>query len=160
MDGSLSATAYNVAVRDLRKQLFTKAIGNLTGDALFEQAVQPSLIRRALDGKTKYDFLAGLNRRTVIARALEATDATLVKRFGPDRNAWAFKAGTFPVGPALPPVPYPNRGTYMQVIELHAGMRGRNVVVPGVAESGPHSADQVPLSLAWTYKRMWTLSDK
>jgi len=57
--------------------------------------------------------------------------------------------------PGEVPIPYSNRGTYIQVVELLPdGPIGRNVLPPGVAQTGPHSRDQVPLSRAWTFKPM------
>lgn len=155
VNGSVGAEIYRECVRQIRMQLFTTAVGNLTSEALFTQAMQPSLMADALDGKTKFNYLAGRSREAVLAAAFANAVTELGKRRGEDIRAWQYAAGSITV-PGEVPVPYINRGTYIQVTEFFpTGPLSRSVASPGVAETGPHSADQVPLLRAWTLKPMW-----
>ncbi|MBX3110373.1 MAG: penicillin acylase family protein [Fimbriimonadaceae bacterium] len=155
VQGSVGAEVYRECVRQLRMALFLKSIGNLTGEGLFVQAVQPSVIAEALDGKTKYDYLAGTTRDAVLVASFKAALAELAMKHGSDIRNWQYGAGSITV-PGETPVPYINRGTYIQVTEFFPdGPMARSVASPGVSESGPHAFDQVPLARAWTFKPMW-----
>jgi penicillin amidase len=113
----------------------------LTPD-VFELAAQPSVMLAALQGKTKFNYLQGRKAEDVVLAALSAA------------KSGVYHAPTIKV-PGEDPIPYSNRGTYIQVIELlPSGPSGRNVFPPGVTASGPHSRDQVNLSRAWLYKPM------
>jgi hypothetical protein len=79
--------------------------------------------------------------------------AGLEKKLGSDVGLWGYHAGGIAV-PNEAPIPYGNRGSFIQIVELRTVPRGRSVLTPGVAESGPHSKDQVPLARAWGYKPM------
>lgn len=147
LDGSPSATLYLRAVAELRRGLFQGSIGNLTGDALFETAVQPSVIANALEGTTAYPFLRDAEPAEVLRGALLRAWESL----GTDPLAWPAAAPSFPA-PSGPRVPYSNRGTYIQVTEMADRPFARSVCPPGVEESGPHSANQTDLARTWTYK--------
>lgn len=145
LDGSISAAAYNAFFDAVREEVFTPSIGGLMTPDNFRQAVQPSILVRALAGKTKFDYLAKRMRADVLTSAWQ-------------KAAGKVKAGDRFSAPSIrtiqPPVPYSDRGTYIQIVELLSKPSGRNVLPPGVAETGEHSQDQVPLSRAWTYKPM------
>ena len=152
-DGSHGARIYIQVFDRLREELFTAVLGSFLSPDLFKTALQPSLMLRALEGRTNLDYLAGRTANQVIAAAFDkAFDRMLAER-GPDPTRWWFTPGGIPV-PGSTPVPYGNRGTYIQIVELWSAPSGRNVLPPGVAETGPHSLDQEPLSRAWMYKGM------
>ena len=154
VDGSIGATIYDEAVKELRKELFVPATGGFIQPAIFEQVLQPTVIRNALIGKTKYDFLAGRNAVQILTSAMEKAVANLTAVRGEDPSRWAYRPGAISVrGQAT--IPYINRGTYIQVIELSPRPFGRSVASPGVSEAGDHSADQADLARAWGYKPMW-----
>ncbi len=153
LQDSVGATIYTSLIGSLRMELFAPHVGTMVQPDLFSQAIQPSLILNALEGKTKYSFLAGKKPSEVVAAALERTVDALVKARGENMLAWTFAAQTIAYSGEAP-VPYRDRGTYIQVIEMGANPFGRNVLPPGVAETGQHSRDQVPLSRAWTFKPM------
>ncbi|HWD38958.1 MAG TPA: penicillin acylase family protein [Fimbriimonas sp.] len=151
LDGSRQAVVYRLFVSELRKALFLEATGNFASDATFEQAAQPSVMLAALEGRTKFNYLHGRKAadvcRTALLNAIHGSYSAngVPKRYVP---------GQIRV-PGESAIPYSNRGTYIQVVELLPdGPLGRNVLPPGVAETGPHSRDQVPLSRAWVYKPM------
>lgn len=152
-DGSHGARIYVRTFDALREELFSTVLGGFLTPDLFKTALQPSLMLRALQGKTKVDYLAGRTSAQVVQAAFQKAFDRLVQESGPDPTRWSFVPSGISV-PGLSAVPYGNRGTYIQIIELWKAPAGRNVLPPGVAESGPHSADQEPLSRAWTYKRM------
>lgn len=157
MQGSAPAAAYANFVNALRTEVFAPKIGNLTNPSLFRQAIQPSLIFRAMSGKTKFDWL-GQKAPTMFAQdAVRSTTALLAERSPSGPASWGYRPGTMP-DPSGPRIPYNNRGTYIQITELTPTPAARSVASPGVAESGPHSADQAPLARAWTYKPMLPLS--
>ncbi|MCH7945693.1 MAG: penicillin acylase family protein, partial [Armatimonadetes bacterium] len=152
--GSAGALLYDESVKQLRKILFQQHVGTFLQANLFERILQPTVIRRAMRSETKYDYLAGREPLAVLKTAMSAAYEALKSRYGDNPAAWSFSPGAISV-PGQASVPYINRGTYIQVIELSPTPVGRNVASPGVAESGDHSFDQVDLARSWTYKKMW-----
>lgn len=148
LDGSVEALLWETVLDQLREVLFLEVTGNLTSPSNFRQAVQPSLILNALEGKTKFDYLQGRSRSQVVQLAFDRAVAALGPKLASGFDAPAIRLED------VPPIPYSNRGTYIQIIELGETVRGRNVLPPGVAESGTHSTDQANLSRAWVYKPM------
>lgn len=149
LEGSPSAAVYSASVRQLRKDLFEPVIGNLTSESLFTQAVQPSLIDRALRGETKVDYLGGKSADAVLYSAFVKASAGL----GTEPSAWNYASQHIRV-PGQPDIPYGNRGTYLQLTELGEAPVAKNMVNPGVAESGPHQLDQSHLAREWVLKPM------
>ncbi len=142
LDGSREAAAYEAFFAKLRHTLFEPAIGNLVAPQFFNLALQPSLMLRALQGRTKFDYLAGRSVGSVLSEAMAGLD--------PDTR---YAAPAIRLA-GLDPIPYSNRGTYIQILELDSKGRwsGRSVLPPGEAESGPHAGDQANLSRAFTFK--------
>lgn len=151
MDGSRQAPMYKAFLDELRKAIFQPSVGNFIAPEYFSLIAQPSVMLAALDRRTKFDYLQGRDRDRVVRDALVAAWKDV--KAGPEGPA-RYKAPGIRI-PGQDPIPYSNRGTYIQVVEmLPDGPSGRSVLPPGVAESGPHSLDQVPLSRAWLYKAM------
>ncbi len=160
VQGSVGAEIYRECVRQLRRQLFLRSIGNLTSENLFVTALQPSLIANALEGRTKVDYLAGRTKESVLSAAFRDAVEELSSQSGSAVASWRYNVGSMTV-PDEAPIPYINRGTYIQVTEFFpAGPSARSVASPGVAESGPHSRDQVPLARSWTFKSVWEWSSR
>jgi penicillin amidase len=137
LDGSAEAGTYKAWFASLRQHLIAPTTGNFLDPSLFEIVAQPTTLWNALHGKTKVDYL----RRRTIHELTPLPDP--VKRF----TASAIRV------PGDVPIPYANRGTWIQVVEFEPnGIFGRTVLTPGVAESGDHSRDQVSLARAWLYK--------
>jgi penicillin amidase len=144
LDGSVPAARYRAFVDRLREELFLPSVGGLVSPENFRLALQPDLMLAALEGRTKFDYLAGRKPEDVVAAALAKIPADI----GP------YQSGTVPV-PGGTPVPYSNRGTFIELIELlKSGPVGRSNLPPGNAERGPHAADQAELARTWTYKPM------
>ena len=99
---------------------------------------------RALRGETKYDYLQGRTARQVIQAALDKAVAVSGENI--------FQPSTIPVPPETKPIPWRNRGTYIQLVEV--GKSGMNVVTPGVSVSGPNSADQADFARTFGFKQM------
>lgn len=148
LEGSSSAGLYLAFFDALREEIFTQHIGNLISPDNFRQAVQPTVMLDALEGRTRLNYLAGRKKEDVIRAAL----AKAIERKGADPLKWRFSAPRMNI--SEPSIPYSDRGTYIQIVELLDKPSGRNVLPPGVAETGPHSQDQSPLSRAWIYKSM------
>ena len=150
MDGSRQAAFYKAFIGELRKALFLPTVGNFIAPQYFDTSAQPSVMLAALERRTKFDYLQGRKPEAVVEAAMKAAWDSLSSADQPVR----YRAPGINV-PGETPIPYSNRGTYIQVVELlKEGPSGRNVLPPGVAESGEHSRDQAPLSQAWVFKPM------
>jgi len=144
--GDVNASLYRRFFDELRVELFLGAVGSFLTPDNFKLALQPSLMLEALEGRTKFDYRAGRKPADIVRTAWERT-------VGINGVAVPFVPPGITVQDEVP-IPYSDRGTVIQVVEMLAKPRGKNVLPPGVAETGPHSKDQVPLSRAWTYKPM------
>lgn len=146
--GSNDAVLYNRFIVELRSELFARTTGNFAGADNFALVAQPDVMARALRKETKFDYLGERKAEDVVKTALErAQKATLDMVFVPSTIP-------VPASSGLAPVPYRDRGTYLQIIELGSKPSGRNVVTPGVATIGAHSADQVELARKFSFKPM------
>lgn len=150
--GSIGESVFNQFLIALREEIFVRHVGTLLAPDTFRQAIQPSLILNALERKTKFDYLAGRPASEVIVAAFRK-GVTRLAGSDPDPAHWGFRPSIISYGEE-PPIPYSNRGTYIQIVELRNSPRGRNVLPPGVAEEGKHATDQIPLARQWTYKPM------
>ena len=128
----------------LREELFLGVTGNLGSPDNFALVAQADVMLRALRGETKYDYLHGRKASEVIASAFDRAVAATGDSF--------FTPATLPVPATTKPVPWRNRGTYIQIVEV--GKSGKNVVTPGVATAGVHSADQADLARTFGFKPM------
>lgn len=150
--GSRSAASYVAFFDALQEEIFVPVTGNFMGMDNFRLVAQASVMWNALNRKTKVDYLGKRSVNEVVESAMLKADAVLAKQFGPDLGNWRYTPPAIKWGDE-PLVPYSNRGTMIQVIDL-ATMSGRNIVPPGVAETGPHAFDQVPNARAWVLKPM------
>jgi penicillin amidase len=152
--GTPSPVMYAAFEDALREVLFMETTGNFMSPGTFKLITQQALILEALEGKTKTDYRHGRSISTILAQALDKAMIRLRDSRG-EISTWQYQPGMIGV-PGEQPIPYIDRGSYIQVIQLPAGRLpvGRNVVNPGVSESGKHSLDQVHLARSWTYKRM------
>ncbi|MBV6459808.1 MAG: Penicillin G acylase [Fimbriimonadaceae bacterium] len=153
LGGSISERLYREMVQAVREELFLATTGNMLSMDLFNQAAQPSLMLNALQGKTKVGYRGKRTNTELVRAAFEKAVARLTERFGPEPSLWGWNPPSIPVT-GEDPIPYSNRGSYIQIVELGATLRGRNVLPPGVAESGPHAKSQAALARAWGYKPM------
>jgi penicillin amidase len=159
MVGQAPYEVYRNTINEARRQVFEAQTGNFLNESFFRQAVQVSLIADALEGNTKVDWLGDRSRDEVLLTSFLESSAALMQDQGPHPARWSYAVPAFNV-PEGPPVAYSARGTYIQITELSPQVYARNVVKPGVAEVGPHAADQVHLAREWRYKEMWTLDEE
>ena len=103
----------------------------------------------ALEGRTKVKYLGRRSTSEVLAAAWRKTKEKLAS----EPSEWRLKAPGIQVS-GQTPIPYSDRGTYIQIVELFSKPIGRSVLPPGVAESGEHAQDQVALARAWLFKPM------
>lgn len=150
--GSMGAEAYTALFDALQEEIFMPTTGNFMGMDNFRLVAQPSVMWNALSRKTKVGYLGKRTPQEVILSAMLKANSVLAKQFGPDPGNWRYTPPAIKWGDE-PLVPYSNRGTMIQVIDL-ATMSGRNIVPPGVSETGPHAFDQVPNARAWVLKPM------
>lgn len=152
--GSQGGAVYLAFIDALQEELFLSTTGNFTSMDSFRQIAQPSLMLAALSGRTKVDYLGNRTAAEIVEAAIGKAGDSLAKNQGRDLGLWRYTPPAIKWGDE-PPVPYSNRGTMIQVIDL-ATMSGRNIVPPGVAETGDHAFDQVPNARAWVLKPMRT----
>lgn len=154
LEGSASAEVYDRTIDELRTQLFLQSLGNFLNPSTFQTVLQPSLIRKALDGQTKFDYLGGRKKESVILAAQKVSLETMKKELGDDISLWGYRPGSLPVA-AGSRIPYSNRGTYIQITEMTPeGPIARNVLSPGISELGEHANDQADLARDWRFKTM------
>lgn len=143
LDGSVGTSQYAVWLETVRKELFGPAIGSLLNQSTFDTVLQPTVIDRALHFKTEFPYANRAELAKVLADAKAAAMAV--------QTPFAASEMTYGNGGVMP---YTNRGSYIQIVELMASGNwfARSIIPPGEAESGPHQFDQLPLAAAWRYK--------
>ncbi len=156
VDGSIGVTIFRLWKDQLVLELFRPSIGTLGGEANLKTIAQPSVIVAALQGKTKIAYLTG-TVEALSQKCLASAISTATNSFGPVGDKWRWRANGIKFG-ALDPIPFGNRGTYIQIIEEAPVRFGRNVLLPGNAETGEHETDQVVLGRSWEFKPMWFLA--
>ncbi|MCX7799286.1 MAG: penicillin acylase family protein [Fimbriimonadales bacterium] len=150
VEGNPAAAIFQAANDELVSLLLEPHVGSLLGSENLRRVAQPTFLQNALGGRTAYDYLAGRKRDDVLREAFQRAVAKLSTQAGNDPALWRYTPGA--IRSTEPAVPYGNRGTFLQIVELRPLPRGRTVAPPGVAESGPHSNDQTPLAEGWRYK--------
>lgn len=141
--GDVAASRYRKFFDELRVELFMGSVGSFLTPDNFRLILQPSLMLEALEGRTKFDYRAGRRPGDIVGAAWARSES----------ESSPFSPPSIPL-PGEPAIPYSDRGTVIQLVELTSPPRGKNVLPPGVAEDGPHRLDQAPLARAWTYKPM------
>ncbi len=163
-EGSVAATVFNAWFEALQDVVFADDLGDFGDKKLFRQAIQPSLLWYALADnpplRLSRDYLNGEPKDAVMVKALRVALERLHKERGDIPN-WGFQKPLWRFDP-LPPIPGPNRGAYIQIVEVSTPPRGMNVLPPGQSEDpkSPHYADQHPLALRWQFKPMELLSQQ
>ena len=153
-DGSQGAILYQETWRALRRALFEPPLGTFLGTGTFETVVQPSLVLNALARRTRVDFLGKSTLTEAWRSAFRTAVGALQARAAlSDPGEWRYLAGQIKY-PNQPPVPYRNRGTYIQIVELRPFAVLRTVAGPGLAESGLHAEDQISLVRSWGFKTL------
>jgi penicillin amidase len=153
LDGDQGPMIYNQLFASLQEELFYGSAGNFISEDLFRMVAQPSLVLKAFQGKTLFNYLGSRTQSEVATASFRKACQKLIAQAGNDPGLWRYSCPKI-LAVGTPPVPYSNRGTYIQLIELRQTPIGRNVVPPGVAESGPHATDQIDLARAWLFKAM------
>ncbi len=157
-EGSVAATIFDAWFEALQDIVFADDLGDFGDKSLFRRAIQPSLLWYALADKPSLrlsrDYLNGEPKEVVMVKALRTALERLRKERG-DIPQWGFRKPLWRFDP-LPPIPGPNRGAYIQIVEVSSPPRGFNVLPPGQSEDpqSPHYADQHPLALRWQFKPM------
>ncbi len=161
---SVGKSIFDAWLPAMRSGLFQEELGELLEKQTFDQILQPSLILHVLDGAKsglppQHDFLKGRTRDQVVLEALRSALATLRQKSpeAPDMGAWGFHGQMINFRP-LAPIPATNRGTYIQIVELAAPVRGISILPPGQNEDprSPHFGDQREPAALWRFKPMVT----
>lgn len=149
LDGTSEAALFRAWVSAIREEVFLPLTGDLMSKSNFEQAIQLSIIHRVLQGKSDFDWRRGRSTAEISTKALEKAVQQVASR--PNETAKRWTNGS--IRYAGNPVPYSNRGSYIQVVEVRPdGLYVRSVLPPGNAATGANSVDQIPLAQSWTYK--------
>jgi penicillin G amidase len=160
-EGSIGKTIFDAYVVALRTRIFGDEFGGFPDQSLLVEALPPTLLLHALQGKAasvplSRDYLNGQSADTVMLSALKNALAGLTKQRGPALSAWRYSQGEIDLKP-LPGIPRYSRGTYIQVIELsRPTVFGESILLPGQSEdpASPHFSDQRELASWWGYKPM------
>jgi len=144
-DGSFASEGWQKLEESIRKHLFLTSVGNFLGTGFFDTILQPSVILAALDGKSHFNYLAGRSAKQIFLAAFK--DIGIPSRY---------VAPSIPYK-GFPPVPYSNRGSYIQIAEIdgNGNWSMRSNTPPGETESGDHHYDQIDLAREWIYKQTW-----
>lgn len=141
-EGSAAPLIFSAWKDLLKKRLIEPVTGNFLSPDTFRTVVQDAVLLRTARGKCKAFPAAS-------AAELEQAYRDAVASVG----SRVYHPGVLRYGEDT--APYPNRGTYIQIVSYgKTGVRARNVAAPGVAESGDHSKDQIPLVRGWSFKPM------
>lgn len=153
-DGQAAPVIYDQVIASLRMELIGVHAGGFLGASTRNLVLQAPMLERALLGQSNFDYLAGRSRKEVLVASFRAAVEELSNTFGsPDPDQWRFRADSFRAADGST-VLYANRGSTIQIVELGAKPRGRNVLAPGVGEAGKHFGDQDGLAKRWGYKLM------
>lgn len=163
-EGSVAATIFDAWFEALQETVFVDDLGDFGDKNLFRMAIQPSLLWYVLADnpprRLSRDYLNGENKNEVIIKALRTALERLRKERGEIVN-WGFRKPLWRFDP-LPPIPGPNRGAYIQIVEVSTPPHGFNILPPGQSEDpkSSHYADQHPLAMRWQFKPMVFVSEK
>ncbi len=158
-EGSIGATFFDRWFEALQEELFSDKPFPLPEPGLFRLMGQPSLLWHILSEQSSLRpsryYLSGRSRDHVLVAAVVKALEKMKKELGPTPERWGFRKPLWRFDP-LPPIPGPNRGAYIQVIEVSSPPSGVNVLPPGQSEdpTSPHYRDQHPLALHWRFKAM------
>ncbi len=160
-EGSVGKAIWDAWLDAARTRIFADDLGNFFDPNLFRLAIQPSYILYALQGNRAsvprlYDYFNGKPKEEVLAIALADALTQLKQKYGASMSQWHYSAPRMNWGNNLPGVPYTDRGSYIQVIELSNPLMGENVLPPGQSEDprSPHFSDQRDLASWWLFKPM------
>jgi len=134
---------YRAWLAALRHLLFEPKLGTMMSEDLFSTALQPTLMLRALEGKTRTDFLDGRKPADLASEAAKRAAAVKLT-IRPDEIAVPGAAG----------IPLRNRGTFIQIVELTTPPKVQTILPPGNTESGEHMIDQADLARQFKLKPM------
>jgi len=159
-EGSTGKVIWDAWLDAVRNRVFGDDLGNFFDPNLFRLAIQPSYILYALQGSKAvvprlFDYFNGKPKEQVLAIALADALTQLKQRYGANMSHWRYSAPRMNWD-RLPGVPYTDRGSYIQVIELSNPIVGENVLPPGQSEdpNSPHFSDQRDLASWWLFKPM------
>jgi len=151
-NGDVNSAFYLEVVNELRRRLYSPAVGTLLNPSFFQQAVQPTTILRQLQGAGSLELVPSRRRERVVREAILAVQAKADTLSPAAQGAIPAAQGAIRY-PGEEPIPYINRGTYIQIIRFGTqGIQAQTVLGPGNAESGEHSRDQAPLVRNWQFK--------
>lgn len=163
-EGSVAATIFDAWFEALQETVVVDDLGDFGDKNLFRMAIQPSLLWYVLADnpprRLSRDYLNGENKDEVMIKALRTALERLRKERGEIVN-WGFRKRLWRFDP-LPPIPGPNRGAYIQIVEVSTPPHGFNILPPGQSEDSKssHYADQHPLAMRWQFKPMVFVSEK
>lgn len=170
-DGSVGQTIFQAWYERLRLDIFGELFGNfgqLAGFSqkrIFDHFVTASTVYHVLAGPhssvpLSRNYLDGQTANEVRLRALAEALAELRRKRGQNMAEWNYHTEWTDFAP-LRSIPWYNRGTYIQEVELTSPTpHGIWILPPGESEDpkSPHSQDQLLLASWWMLTPMKLLS--
>jgi acyl-homoserine lactone acylase PvdQ/tetratricopeptide (TPR) repeat protein len=164
-EDGVSQTIFAAWYERVRWDLFHPVVGDLGSAKNYGRFINPSSVYHVLAGpkssvKISCDYLAGRTADEVQLQALREALEQLRRERGPEMSTWAFHFPWIKFDP-LPSIPWYDRGTYIQAVELDpAGVHGVWILPPGESEDpgSPHYQDQLYLASWWMYTPMRLMS--
>ncbi|MBS1705807.1 MAG: penicillin acylase family protein [Armatimonadetes bacterium] len=145
---SRPARLFSIFLTTLKNMLVADDTGNFLSPATFNTVAQAPFVLKALEGKTRFDFLNGDSKRSFLLKAYEAAKnqyATMNSDiFIPSSATYA----------GADPLMYSNRGSFIQVAQFGDRLVVDSVLPPGNSEAGDHSRDQLPIAREFHGKRL------
>jgi len=162
-EGCVPKTIFDAWVDSFRVKVFAAGLGPMLDNMVLRPAfrAQASWAYYTLMGNKSpvprlYDMMKGRSRDEVILDCLADALKTLSTKHGPNMSTWRYTAPRINI-PPLPSIPYDDRGSYIQVIQLSKPfIVGENVLPPGQSENpkSPHFSNQRDLAGWWMFKPM------
>lgn len=162
-EGCVPKTIFDAWVDSFRVKVFAANLGPMLDNMVLRPAFrqQASWAYYTLMGSKAsvprlYDMMKGKSRDEVVLDCLADALKNLTMKYGANMSTWRYTAPRINI-PPLPSIPYDDRGSYIQVIELSKPfIVGENVLPPGQSENpkSPHYSDQRDLAGWWMFKPM------
>lgn len=170
-NGSVGQTIFHAWYERLRIDIFGglfggfNQLGGFSQKKIFNHFVTASTVYHILAGPhssvpLSFNFLDGKTSNEVRLRALREALAELRRERGPDMSQWGYHTKWIDFNP-LHSIPWYNRGTYIQQVELTSPTpHGVWILPPGESENpkSPHYQDQLLPASWWMFIPMRLLS--
>ena len=153
IEGSKGALIYEKISEHLWHRVFDEFLGKDSTPGYKEVFWTrfSAFLMRALTHQCQFDYIGRMSNRRIVLDVFRQVIRDLQKEYGADTGKWRYQSRSIHY-PGKTRVPYIERGSYIQIVEMSKRPSAVSIVTPGISESGRHSKDQIPLALGWEYK--------